>query len=167
MNLPLKVILILAKQPDLVQVFKNKLQKETSAFYVAKNVHEAVIQVILAEPDIVLIEVSPKNFSGLELPEILRQIKGLKPPPSFLLIADKRHRESLTQKFDSLFYADDRELPILFQKAAPGTGAVSDKKEEKITLFVQKERAFETSPPQDRERKILAKLDQWGIIRRK
>ncbi|MBI3351623.1 MAG: hypothetical protein HY036_03510 [Nitrospirae bacterium] len=167
MNLPLKVILILANQPELVQAFKNKLQKETSDFYVAKNVHEAVIQVVLAEPDIVLIEVTPKNFSGLQLPEILSQIKGLKPPPSFLLIADKRHRESLNQKFDSIFYVDDRKLPILFQKMIPGTDAISEKKEEKITSFVQKERPFETYPPQDRERKILEKLDQLGIIRRK
>ncbi|MHB8481330.1 MAG: hypothetical protein ACYDBV_01130, partial [Nitrospiria bacterium] len=143
MDLPSKVILILASEPGFVRVLKSRLETGASTFYIAKSVHGAVIQAILAEPDIVLIEVSPKNFSGLQLPGILSQIKGLKAPPAFLFIADKRRREHIKQAGDSIYYVDEQELPLLIhdvihnRERVTGHGFSSELEEEETSTHVK------------------------------
>ena len=167
MNLSSKVVLIFAIQPEFAIGLKNALLKEMCNIHLAKNLHEAMIHAILTEPDFALIEISPTNFSGFQLPEHLSQIKGFNKVPSFFFFADKKHREFLQQKVDSIFYLDDQEYPFLIRKMKTVSDALSGIQEEKITPLSRNAGPFKPYSGQDKERKILEKLDQLGIIRRK
>ncbi|MHB8482746.1 MAG: hypothetical protein ACYDBV_08450, partial [Nitrospiria bacterium] len=77
------------------------------------------------------------------------------------------------QAGDSIYYVDEQELPLLIhdvihnRERVTGHGFSSELEEEETSTHVKNKVQFETCPPQDKERKILEKLDRLGVIRKK
>jgi hypothetical protein len=119
-----KIVLILAGLSDITATLIHSLQKEVSKVYRASVPHEAMVQAILAEPDFILIEVAPSDVSGLQFPEMLREIKGMKKAPFFFIYADKTSQGSFQKKIDPVYFLDQEKIPALIAMIKTGQGPV-------------------------------------------
>jgi CheY-like chemotaxis protein len=117
-----KIVLILAGQSDITSSLNDYLKKEVSKVYRASIPHEAMVQAILAEPDFILIEVAPSDVSGLQFPEMLRQIKGMEKLPFFFIYADKKSQDSFQKKIEPVYFLDQEKIPALIAMMKTGRG---------------------------------------------
>jgi hypothetical protein len=138
-----------------------------------------MVQAILAEPDFILIEVTPSDVSGLQFPEMLRQIKGMKKAPFFFIYADKKAQGSFQKKIEPVYFLDQEKIPALIAMMKTGHGpAPALTMEEKAPRPVyaiqgvkRRERAESPLMPrisrrESKELDVLEKLGQLGIIKK-
>ncbi|MBI3605627.1 MAG: hypothetical protein HY202_06330 [Nitrospirae bacterium] len=172
-----KIVLILAGPSDITSTLSHSLQKEVSKVYRASIPHEAMVRAILAEPDFILIEVTPSDVSGLQFPEMLRQIKGMKKAPFFFIYADKKAQGSFQKKIEPVYFLDQEKIPALIAMMKTGDGPAL-KMEERAPRSVyaiqgvkKRERVESPLMPrisrrESKELDVLEKLGQLGIIKK-
>lgn len=161
-----KIVLILATEFNLSLFLKNELQKEIGVVDIVSNLHQAVIHTILTEPDFIFIEVSPENFSGLQLLEILKKVKGIKKNPRFLIFADRRTEEPFRQKVKNILFLDGLESSAVSGRIKSMLEAVSSLENENVVPWIPYQERVEAYPVYLKELDILEKLGQLGILKK-
>jgi hypothetical protein len=165
-DLSSKIVLILATEFNLSLFLKNELQKEIGAVDLVSNLHQAVIQTILTEPDFIFIEVSPENFSGLQLPEILKKLKGVKKNPRFLIFADRKAEEPFRQKVKNILFLDGLESSVISSRLKSMLERVSSLENEHLLPWIPYQERGEAYPVNRKELDLLEKLGQLGILKK-
>jgi hypothetical protein len=161
-----KIVLILAAESNLSLFLKNELQKEIGVVDIVSNLHQAVIQTILTEPDIIFIEVSPENFSGLQLPEILQKVKGVKKNPRIMIFADRRTEEPFRQKVKNILFLDGFESSAVSTRIKRILEKGASLENDNLLSWIPYQERGEAWPANRKELDILEKLGQLGILKK-
>lgn len=161
-----KIVLILATESNLSLFLKNELQKDTRAVDIVSNLHQAVIQAILTEPDIIFIEVSPDYLSGLQLPEILQKVKGVKKNPQIMIFADRSAEEPFRKIVKNILFLDGFESASVSNRIRSILEGRSSLKNENQLSWVPYQERGDAWPVNRKELEILEKLGQLGILKK-
>ncbi|MBI1823851.1 MAG: hypothetical protein HYR80_07060 [Nitrospirae bacterium] len=168
LGLSSKIVLILANDLNLSLSLKNELQKDAGIVDIAPNLHQAVIHTILKEPDLIFIEVAPDNYSGLQLLELLKKLKGVKKNPRIFMFADKSLEGRFRQKSREILFFDSRGTSSISQQVRTVLeGSSSFESEIAVPWIHQYQERGDAYPASQKEQEILEKLGQLGILKRK
>lgn len=168
-DLSSKIILILSYEVNLSLSLKSELQKEVGVVDMASTLHQAVITTILTEPDFIFIQISPENLTGLQLPEILKKVKGIKKNPQFFIFSDKNSKEYLQKKFNKILFVNTREISLVSRQIKTLLEGASSLEGQLLAPWIQYREIEERFPvfKKEKEMDILEKLGQMGILRKK
>lgn len=161
-----KIILILASESPLSLFLKKELQKASGVVDIVSNLHQAVIYTILTEPDSVFIEISPENLSGLQLPEILKKVKGIKKNPCFMVFADRATEELFRKKAKNILFLDGSESSVVSGRVKSMLETVSSPESENWVPRIPYKERGDAWPVYRKELDILEKLGQLGVLKK-
>jgi DNA-binding NarL/FixJ family response regulator len=166
LDLSSKIILILANEFNLSHSLKNELQKEVEVVDIASNLHQAVIITILKEPDFIFIEVDPENFSGLQLIETLKKLKGMKKNPRLVIFTEKKWQEYFRQKGKDILFLDAKETSPVSRQIKTILEGPSSLENQTVAPWIQYRERAQPYPAYRKELDILEKLGQLGILKK-
>ena len=158
--------LILYADYSLSLVLKKNLQPWAGSVEMVPSVHQAAIQVVFREPDRILIEVSTKNLSGLKLLEILKELRGLRKPPRILFYADPKEGALLQRFFTDLILVEESGPSAMNERMK---NLLETQNREPVGSVVQwkpYQERIAAWKPERKERDILEKLGQLGILKK-